>query len=346
MLLLMVGCTADPADETGLEIVLASEDLRLQTVFPDGRLLFDISSEDNRWDNYEPEYALLSSGTLTPLTLPIDPACLTGARYLRPSSLPDGRLGFIKQCRKSLEGLPTDRGEFLLVAFDLQTGDMEQIVAKPLYIQASIVNYSWNPAMTQGVASTGDLMGTFYWIFPDGPKPIDMTIGDGAQAWVLSDAITELYDPDLAYDDWPRVGRASRPTWSPDGKRIAFFASPSAMRLDGLARAGVPFNLYLMTPTDFEPRVVLERIFYEFALEWSPDGESLLIDGCMGPLRRCGLWTYSVTSGKSNLIVTGDKFFGSDWLSNTKIITSRCRDPEELICSSYALMQYDLSEID
>lgn len=102
-LFLMVGCTIDPAGETGQEIALPNDQLRLEEVLANDQFLFSQRSSNGRWNNTAPSYVLLSNGELNPLSLPTDASCLTGTVYQRPSLLPDGRLGFVKRCVRSLE---------------------------------------------------------------------------------------------------------------------------------------------------------------------------------------------------------------------------------------------------
>lgn len=208
------------------------------------------------------------------------------------------------------------------------------------------MNYSWNPDMTRGVVSTGDLRGTFYSVSSEGPEPLEIVVGEGTQEWVLSDALSDFYALDLPLNEWPRVGIATRPAWSPDGTTIAFLASPMATQLEGLARANASYNLYFMSPSELQPQIILENIRNPSALEWSPDGQSVLIEGCMGLGRRCGLWIYRLSDNELHLISTGEKFYGANWLSNNEIIANYCRDQEELVCSEYMLMRYDVSGID
>lgn len=345
ILLVSISCSSSENLADSEDVILPDDmyNYRLEEVLPNERLLLAQSSLDHEWSSIDPVYVVYDQGSLATLDLPDDPKCLAETIYRRPNMLPDGRLGFVKQCTKSREGSPTDTGEFTLVALDMRSGNVEQIMTNPLYDQPPLGDYSWNPEMTRGVASIGSLGGTLYWISPDGPEPMDIVVGEGSQSWAMSDALTDFWDTSLSLEEWPSPGISQNPAWSPEGETIAFFAAPSATGLDGLARANVPYNLYFMSPIKRQPEIVLENLRNPFALRWSPDGQALLLDACVGMVQQCGLWSYSVEEDSLHLIAPGRKFWQARWLNNSQVIASRCLDREELICTDYVLVQYDVA---
>jgi hypothetical protein len=50
------------------------------------------------------------------------------------------------------------------------------------------------------------------------------------------------------------TGRAHFPTWSPDGRTIAFLGSPASIGLSGQGRLDAPWNPYLLAATSLSPR--------------------------------------------------------------------------------------------
>lgn len=344
LLFFSVGCSQKQSQIAGEEIVLPKGQYRFEEVLPGGQFLLSERSDDLNWNVLHYPYVIFNDGQVTPLALPDDPDCLTGTFYERPQMLPSGKLGFVRFCVKSLELPVGQREEFTLVALDLQSGELERIMKEPAYDREPISNFTWNPSMSKGVLGIGGLDATLYWIGPEGPEPMEIMVGEGDQRWLLSDALIN-FPANIDDENSARIGRATRPAWSPDGQTIAFLASPIAVNRSGPARAGVPFNLYYMSPEELHPQEVLKGIYNFRTVKWSPDGESLLIDGCMGLLRRCGLWIYVPEENEQHLIAPGRKFWGSSWLSDDEIITSHCEDQEELTCTNFLLMRYDISGI-
>jgi hypothetical protein len=260
------------------------------------------------------------------LPLGDDPRCKR-TRYLLPEILPDGRLGLIEWCINQYPEEPLGMGdERYLMAYDLDTGALAQLVDGPLPSSALSGAYTWNPSMTRGIqlASNG-LVSTMYWLTPGGAEPMTMTVGEGKQAWSLDVDIATLLAEDR--NDLGLVGLAD---WSPDGGLIAFWASPDAVGRDGHSRADAEWQLYLMTPSELVPQSVLIGIYDPHNLKWSPDGQWLAFYGESGIWRQQGLWLYSVATGELRLVAQGD-YSERDmaWsLDGQAILSNRCCSPE------------------
>ena len=110
-------------------------------------------------------------------------------------------------------------------------------MAGPLPLGSSGV--SWNPDQIKGIVylDSGFATRTLYWLSKDGDfGPLDLVITDGYRSWNLKDDF-----PDFKADDTGKTGSTGEAAWSPDGKSIAFFASPDAIGKTGFQRFGVEY---------------------------------------------------------------------------------------------------------
>jgi hypothetical protein len=83
-----------------------------------------------------------------------DPDCELHTRYYPVRTLPDGRVGVIKVCAKIFED-PTQDARYLM-AYDFDSGEIEQIVAGKLPHRTQSHDFSWKPDMTRGVQELYD----------------------------------------------------------------------------------------------------------------------------------------------------------------------------------------------
>ena len=206
-----------------------------------------------------------------PLPLDHDPACRL-TRYLHATALPDGRLGYEKQCLDPVtppgQAKLDDRRH--LMAYDLTTGQAERLVAEPLTYGAAL--YTWNPSMTRGMIHSGSgICDGIAWLTRSGREPATFSIQEGRRHWRM-----DTYYQRHPADSCHREGRASLPAWSPTGTVIAFFASPQSIGVRGFARLDMPWHLYLMNPEDQQPRPVVADVQAPGGLAWSPDGQQLV----------------------------------------------------------------------
>ncbi len=274
-------------------------------------------------------YAKEGDSQLTPFSLPNDPDCFL-TNYYGDQSLPDGRMQISKLCGSGGNGTDT-----YLMAYDWETKRLMEIVG-PLPLGTS--EASWNPDQTKAIAylDGGFATRTLYWISNDGYSPLDLVIGDQNHSWNLKDDF-----PDFKADDTGETGTTGRAAWSPNGKSIAFFASPDAVGKIGFERFSVEYNLYLMDPTTLQPKAVANSIYSPFFLVWSPDSNRIAFIGKYGFRKENGIWLYSIKT-KSVTEISEGIFQGIAWRPDSKhLVALRCQDLE--VCTQ--VYEYDLTQI-
>jgi len=210
------------------------------------------------------------------LPLPDYPGCNFN-NFQAPTSLADGRLGYIVRCASPNEYFDP----LYMMAYDVQTGQVAPLLSYSL--PARLVGtggYSWNPEMTRGITSDGNgrtLYEQLYWIEPDRWEPLDV--------------------------GFPQAYGAS---WSPDGQQIAFFGAPE-QGLEGIDRLDAVYNLYLMKPDGTDIRPLVRGFRYPDRPVWSPDNRWLVFSARFGNIiPQTGLWLIEVATGARRLIVEGD----------------------------------------
>jgi dipeptidyl aminopeptidase/acylaminoacyl peptidase len=246
---------------------------------------------------------------LAPLAIPIRPhsACEPDSPYSfgSPQRLPDGRLGYMMRCRNANgPGLKA-----FLMAADLATDTYVHLRSEPLPHQRG--NYSWNPTMTRGIASTGTrgLEEQLYWFTPTSTAPYATGFPQAAQA-----------------------------EWSPDGARIAFVAAPNQAR--GLAGLDAITNLYLAQADGSQITPLVQRFRYPGGLAWSPDGRWLVLSAQFG--ETAGLWLIDARSGARQQLTT-ERYTAPAWSPDgTSLVAFVRLDPEALI-SNYRVIRLDLT---
>lgn len=179
-------------------------------------------------------YAKEGDQSLKPFTFPNDSICYYPF-YDMYETLPGGRLQVWKQC------LTGDGTLTYLMAYDWQTGQLEQL-SGPLPLGSS--EASWNPDETKAIGYLDSKFAdkTLFWIWKGGFGSLDLVIGDQNHSWNLKDNFPNFQTKPT---DTGKTGTTGRAAWSPDGKQIAFFASPDAIGVTGFDRFNVDFNLYL-----------------------------------------------------------------------------------------------------
>ena len=167
--------------------------------------------------------------------------------------------------------------------------------------------------MTLGVQETGPgYPGTIYWIKPEGISPMGIEIEDRGFTWNLKDY----------YEGKERVGGVRYPSWSPDGKTIAFFVTSYGILEGPSPKYNVKYDLFFMDPSTLEPVLELMDVADADNIVWSPNNEYLLFRGCIGRKLTCGLWRYKVSDKTLILIKEGD-FADYIWITNEKIVVAK-----------------------
>ncbi|MEW6285401.1 MAG: hypothetical protein AB1509_04175 [Chloroflexota bacterium] len=248
-------------------------------------------------------YALMGDDALRYLDLPQERECLV-THYRFPTPLPDGRLGLIKWCVK--ENVFFDAS--YMVAYDWQTGQLEQIVERPLKHFDIAQCFSWSPDMSRGVQTVSNgLVGTLNWLTPEGPEPVNITLRDGDREWNLAQ--------DYEENGSTKGGTISCPSWSPKGDKIAVFVSFDAMGVEWIPRLDKQEVLVLIDPKTGKTETVLRGMHSAQSMRWSPDGTKIGFTGYAETgakdyqgNEQYGLWVFDVTS-QSLALISKDKYF-------------------------------------
>lgn len=125
----------------------------------------------------------------------------------------DNRLGLVQVCYSRWPDNPQGRQDgHYLVAYDWETGQVEQMVANPLSDRLAASSFSWNPDFTQGVQTIGGGRNTIWWITSEGPLPMNLVIGEGRKSWSLAEnlRIMDSMDQEVYFNEYD-VGDAHTP---------------------------------------------------------------------------------------------------------------------------------------
>jgi hypothetical protein len=188
------------------------------------------------------------------------------SQYLAPSTTGRGKIGFVEECAGRLPGI----NRYYLSEYNLGDDTTRPLADEPLRFLPNPI--SWRPGTTEAVAAdSNDLCANLVWLSPEGVS--DTTIRFEDFRWPLQ--------PQRAFagsecEDHPRL---DWPAWSPGGDRLAFFASPQSVGVNGTARLGASWNLYMLQPPNLraDPQVI--DVDNARALSWSPNGDWLAFSG-------------------------------------------------------------------
>ena len=208
--------------------------------------------------------------------LPAHSVC--GADWLkavvRPSQLPDGRLGYISRCRPPDDILVTKQ---FAMAFDEQSQSAEPLLGY------SVADFGlgtgglvWNPEMTRGIMGDGRvyIKEQLQWFTRNGPESLDV-------------GLVQAYGAD----------------WSPNGETIAFIGSEK----QGSPGVLGDYALYLMNKNGERNRPIVEGFKATGGVSWSPDGRWLVFPAIFGEQEGDdqGLWLINPESGELRMIAEG-----------------------------------------
>jgi WD40 repeat protein len=227
-----------------------------------------------------------------PLDLPPRAECLRTS-YLHPMSLPDGRLGLIVDCSKQ-EDAPT----YSVAAVQLPEGQPQDLLIVPF----RPARVAFNPDLTMGLVAQSSRICAGITGLTDGQvHDIDVFVGEGEQRFGID---TKPDDTDECSDD----GRADFPAWSPDGRQIAFFASPESIGKAGVDRLRAPWELYVMDAVAREPEELLSNVLSPYALAWSPESDRLAFSGEVRGQGE-GIWLIDPQTGDLSRLYGGTVLF-------------------------------------
>jgi len=274
-------------------------------------------------------YAKEGGQELNPFTLPDDPSCYR-TRYDAYETLPDGQLQVWKRCESGGNGTL-----IYLMSYDW-VYQLQQL-SGPLPLGSSAA--SWNPNQTKAIGYLDSKFSsqTLYWIWKSGFAPLDLVIGNGSHSWNLQDDF-----PDFQTADSGKSGTTGRAAWSPDGKQIAFFASPDAIGKTGFSRFDVKYSLYLMDPATLNPILVEENIYSPFVLAWSSDSRHIAFIGKYGFWKEYGIWVYSLDTDTITQVSLGT-YQSIVWRPGENILVAIECDENYDSCNK--IMEYDLTSV-
>lgn len=239
------------------------------------------------------------------IELPGDPTCRL-LEYIRPIALSDGRLGYVRECLKA--GMsPGEEFEASLGSVDLGSGRIELLAPVVSGVgYASIASFDWDPSIEAGLIDQGSgICQGLQRIDQDGPRPIDLVISDGDQQFNLAD---EFRRPT---SDCSATGTAESPSRSWTDGRVAFFASPASVGVEGQGRLDAPSSLFIADPELKTASPRLSGIQIPAGLAWSPDGRWLAFSGDVTGSGR-GAWLFDTTNSTLRRF-TGLRVFELAW---------------------------------
>jgi hypothetical protein len=243
------------------------------------------------------------------------------------------------RCADRWPDRPTPLGsESYLIAYDWVTKEVERIVEAPLPDSSLSRRFSWNPQMTQGVQELSGLYGLLFWLTPEAPEPMTVTVSNGDVNWLMSENFQAHVDHRESSSD---TGIARAPTWSSNNE-IAFFASLNAVGRDGPDRTHGPWSIYLMHASNHEPVAVLDDVYGPATLDWSPDGNWLAFSAKYGRFNRSALWLFSPSLKQAHLVQEG-VFVNVAWAPHgNALMAMECVGE---VCESTALWQFELNRL-
>lgn len=202
----------------------------------------------------------------------------------RPARLTDGRLGYMETCE--FEDITATSRQRLL-AWDFRGAPVTLIEAP-----AGITSYTWDPEVRHGLWSRDSSICAGIGTMTRGEGLSGLPISLPDADWTLD---ASLENPD---GDCTDEGRAGGPAWSPNGKTIAFAASPQSAGVQDQGRLDEPWNLYLMDAADRRPRAVLRDIRSLGGPLWSPNSRWLAFVGDV-PGAGTGVYLFHVADGRT-----------------------------------------------
>lgn len=309
MLSLFIGgaCTVagSPVTVPGASTLpVPAQDLAGLAWLPDGSLV-SAKTEDDEDPGAPHRLYRLASGASVFQAVPVavDRRCGED-EYFEPRPVADGRIAAVRVCIDPDDATISewttvvvfDDGRASIVA-DFDTLDRDGAVGP--------VVFSFAPGLREGIASVfGGICSGLVWIEDGAVRPVEVEVGQGAQRFALGATLS------VGGSECETTGQARDPTWSPDGSRIAFLASPSSVGVPATERLEQPYEVYVMDAEKRVPVAVLPGVRSPRGLEWSPDGTELLLTGSVDG-QGAGTWTVDPEDGRLTRLAP----VGFDWVT-------------------------------
>jgi hypothetical protein len=222
----------------------------------------------------------------------------------RPTRLPDGRLGFIRECqprqfRNDLSiswhrlwavDLANDRRELIFDLGDPPRGNLYSISVRAGMQEAAVYI---GTRLCDGVAR-GDRTGV---------SPISIPLTDDPNGPNLDEPFKlECADTINARD----------PVWSPDGRRLAVVASFDVKGREGLGRLDATWDLIVVTPEVGERKTLLRGLSEPSSVAWSGDGRWITLEDT----QETGggtTWLIDAASGRVMRLESNQRVTGLTW---------------------------------
>lgn len=236
----------------------------------------------------EPRIVLVqaSGEPIRDVTLPEPPMCRI-PEIIGLSVAPAGGLGFADTCL-------TRPGPFEFHALDLANGDADRSAGFGIGLPLSS---TW-AADGSVVYSTGDAICTTLYRRANVNAPIDLVVEvDGIQLAVGQD-LTDTPD------GCSIGGRAGYPSFSADGKSLAFLASSDGDTPAGQGLGDRPWSLFVVR--DDQPIKVIDELRHPGDLVLNSSGDHALFAGQIGGRR--GVWCIDIDNASTVLISDVDVF--------------------------------------
>jgi hypothetical protein len=231
------------------------------------------------------------SSEVVDVPVPPDDGCMRELE-LSPQALPDGRVGFIHVCQHAINGIPPDDTD--LRAMDLISGEVETLMAVGPLGTSKNVPYAITRDLSLAVVGVGSICSYLVVNTPNGGSDrLTAEISDDGGTFSLADEIPPA-------GDCPNNGRALQPTLSPDGSKLAFFASPASVGVAGRGRLDMPSNLYVLTLATNEVEKVVADVRDAGDLQWSPAKEELAFAGRVGSDANA-TWVVDLVGGRRGI---------------------------------------------